>query len=124
MNAAKPQTGTQRSRVLSLLYAHGKLGATTADFLEARIPRFSARIEELRKQGYEIQTSRERKGSYRYTLVSEPQLDGAPGSHSSARPAGVNRDPSDKGSEAGSLFTPEAPASSSAAFDPWALDLP
>lgn len=68
----------QRDNTLRLLRAAGPHGVTTATFLDQRIPRFSARLEELRKQGYLIHTQRVRQGSYVYRLLKEPaESDGA-----------------------------------------------
>lgn len=60
---------TQRDRTLMMLQRAGTEGVTTATFLEAYIPRFSARIEELRREGFQIDRERLRQGSFRYTLA-------------------------------------------------------
>ena len=52
----------------------GERGVTTAQFLDARIPRFSARIGELRKEGHPVHTKRLREGSFLFTLVRQPPL--------------------------------------------------
>jgi hypothetical protein len=60
---------TQRDQVLAML----KRGPhTTGDFLAAYIPRFSARIDELRARGYVIERTRASASSFAYRLVSEP----------------------------------------------------
>jgi hypothetical protein len=63
---------TQRERVLHMLQTAGDRGVTTADFLEAHIPRFSARIGELRKAGHQIDTRRLREGSFLFKLDGQP----------------------------------------------------
>ena len=60
---------TQRDRVLKMLEDAGHAGVTNADFLRACLPRFSARLLELRASGYQISTDRVREGSWRYQLV-------------------------------------------------------
>jgi len=59
---------TQRERVLHMLEQAGERGVTTADFLQAYTPRFSARIKELRDAGHVIETERISSSSSRYTL--------------------------------------------------------
>lgn len=61
---------SQRERVLEMLEAAGPEGVTTAEFIQAFVSRFSARVEELRKAGHSISTQRISKGSFRYTLES------------------------------------------------------
>jgi hypothetical protein len=63
---------TQRERVLHMLQTAGERGVTTADFLQAHIPRFSARIGELRKDGHVIETKRLREGSFLFKLDGQP----------------------------------------------------
>lgn len=43
--------------------------ATTGDFLAMRISRFGARINELRKAGYEIANYRKANGEWEYILT-------------------------------------------------------
>lgn len=59
---------TQREQVLRMLQRAGEDGVSTAAFLEARLPRFSARIQELRREGHTIESIRVREGSWRYLL--------------------------------------------------------
>jgi hypothetical protein len=63
---------TQKSRVLSMLTIAGEAGVTTQEFLKAYIPRFSARINELRNEGYDIQTKSYRGTCKRYELHQAP----------------------------------------------------
>lgn len=60
---------TQKSRVLAMLE---RGPTTTAEFLNAYIPRFSARIEELRRDGYVIERTRSHASSYVYKLAGVP----------------------------------------------------
>lgn len=62
------QRPTQTNRILLALNRAGKEGMTTNQFLQMYISRFSARILELRKQGYNIKSEPIRKGQYRYIL--------------------------------------------------------
>ena len=58
----------QRDRVRVMLEQAGGDGVTTGDFLAAYLPRFSARIKELRDEGLSIETIRLKGSSSRYTL--------------------------------------------------------
>lgn len=71
---------TQRERVLHLLRVQREVGCTTALFLRERLPRFSARIEELRKAGFCITSERLADSSWLYTLVHDAERDAERGS--------------------------------------------
>jgi hypothetical protein len=58
---------TQQAKILRMLRVAGKRGVTSNEFLQAHLPRFSARILELRKRGYRIES--ERGKVWRYRLV-------------------------------------------------------
>lgn len=58
----------QREKVKRMLEQAGGDGVTTGDFLSAYLPRFSARIKELRDEGLSIETTRLKGSSSRYTL--------------------------------------------------------
>ncbi len=58
------------AKVLGLLRQRPQ---TTGDFARAFCPRASARIHELRGQGYEIDAERITANAYRYTLRAEPE---------------------------------------------------
>lgn len=60
---------TQQERVLAMLQERPQ---TTASFLSARIPRFSARLEELKRAGYEVTRERLTASSYSYKLTGSP----------------------------------------------------
>ena len=62
---------SQREKILSLLRFLGKQGATNMD-LNKICYRFSARIFELRKAGYDIETVRDSEQVYRFILRREP----------------------------------------------------
>lgn len=68
----------QRERVLAMLRAAGPRGVTTSQFLDARIPRFGGRLEELRNDyGHKITTMRVREGEFRYTLTRDGEVERA-----------------------------------------------
>ena len=62
---------TQRQTVLKMLDQArvDRRGVTNGEFADAGILRYSARIEELRKQGYRIAKQRLSAGGWRYTLL-------------------------------------------------------
>lgn len=76
---------TQRERVLALLKKAGPRGVRSDIFLDLHIPRVAARVLELRKQGYEISSEKE-KQYCRYRLESVGT--GAGGPLSGAGPVG------------------------------------
>jgi len=47
---------SQKQRVLAMLEAAGSRGVTTSEFAASYLPRFGARIMELRKAGFNIRT--------------------------------------------------------------------
>jgi hypothetical protein len=61
-------TVTQQERVLHMLRTAGARGVTNAQFATAYLPRFSARIKELRERGFDITTERLGEGRFRYVL--------------------------------------------------------
>ena len=79
---------TQKQTVLRLLQDNPG-GVTTADFCSAHVPRFSARIEELRKEGHRISSQRVREGQWRYRLSGgAARFVGAFSSHTPKEPQG------------------------------------
>lgn len=60
---------TKRDLTLRMLTEAGRDGVTSRQFMEAGNFRFSARIEELRKEGREIETRRIKGSLYRYCLL-------------------------------------------------------
>ena len=89
---------TQRDRVLQMLQEAGERGVTTADFLQAYISRFSARINELRNLGYEIDTERLSRSSCLFKLRPVQQF---------GRVEAVRGEPS--GPTAGGKLPPDGP---------------
>ena len=61
----------QQTRVLKALKERGTL--TNQDFYKMYIPRFGARIYELRKDGHHIVTNKVRNGLTEYTLIEEKE---------------------------------------------------
>lgn len=61
---------SQKERVLSLLKNAGKQGVMNYTFYQLKSPilRASARVYELRKEGYNIETEQIKKGYYKYIL--------------------------------------------------------
>lgn len=96
-------SNSQRNTVLKLLQHAGPEGVPTSTFLDQRIPRFSARIEELRNAGYEIQSLRQKASSWRYYLITEPEGANTGGSQPvGANPSETPTDREDR--QDGSLF--------------------
>lgn len=64
-------------RVLRALQAAGGRGMTTHDLCQPHVGgvRFSARLYEIRAEGYQIKSQRERAGSTRYVLIDPPELE-------------------------------------------------
>jgi hypothetical protein len=89
---------TQREQVLHMLERAGERGVTTADFLQAYMPRFSARIKELRDAGHRIDTERVGPSSSRYTLhrVQQPGSVKGERERSTPRAAGSRAGSSDR----------------------------
>lgn len=81
---------TQKERVLSMLRAAGSFGVRSDTYLAEYIPRAAARIKELREEGYEITSEREKQFT-RYVLVgsSAEPVGLAGGSSPTAQPPGV-----------------------------------
>lgn len=59
---------SQKDKVLALLKAAGSFGVRSDTYLAEHIPRAAARVRELREEGYEITSERE-KQFVRYVLV-------------------------------------------------------
>lgn len=98
----KPST----AKVLGFLRDAGSRGVTTHELLHGGCgSRYGGRIHELRKLGYDITAERERQGSYRYTLISEPTASGALGP---ARSPGRGGNPVSDGRGAAALPRPAA----------------
>jgi hypothetical protein len=59
---------SQKERILTMLEEAGSQGVTGNQFYAAYLPRFAARIKELRDQGYDITTRRIDGNHFVYTL--------------------------------------------------------
>ena len=70
---------TQQEKVIAMLEQAGADGVTSNQFYAACLPRFSARIHELRNKGLDIRKEPIENGHFRYTLHREPTGQGAPG---------------------------------------------
>lgn len=70
---------TQEGRVLKMLHDAGSRGVTNFQFANARILRYGGYIHELRNEGHNILTERDRlpngkvSNVWRYTLIDQPQ---------------------------------------------------
>ena len=66
---------TQKETVLAMLKKAGPEGVTSNQFYAACLPRFGARIHELKKeQGLDIRKEPVEDGHFRYILVGRPFL--------------------------------------------------
>ena len=61
---------SQRDQILSMLENAGETGVTGSEFYAACLPRFAARIKELRDAGYRIVTERIDANHFSYKLLS------------------------------------------------------
>ena len=68
---------TQQETVIAMLEQAGPEGVTSNQFYAAFLPRFSARIHELRSKGFDIRKEPIESGHFRYTLHREHSI--APG---------------------------------------------
>lgn len=68
---------TQQETVIEMLEQAGAEGVTSNQFYAACLPRFSARIHELRNKGLDIRKEPIQNGHFRYTLHREHSI--APG---------------------------------------------
>lgn len=62
---------SQRDQILSMLENAGETGVTGSEFYAACLPRFAARIKELRDAGYRIVTERIDANHFSYKLLSD-----------------------------------------------------
>jgi hypothetical protein len=84
---------TQRQKVLKML-RDARPGSVTGDmFYASFIPRFSARINELRDKGFEIKTERLSRNRFRYRLLAEPgeTMESSPDWRETEAPPGYRR---------------------------------
>ncbi len=68
---APTRAPAQRARILQLLRARGPAGATNRELNEIGF-RYGARIWELRRQGFDIETIAKGQACFRFVLRAEP----------------------------------------------------
>lgn len=108
---------TQKERVLQILKVHGKHGVRSDHFLNVHIPRAAGRIHELKEEGYEISSERE-KQFCRYTLVGTGAGVGRVAHHSVSPDSGENAEGHMGGSEVARVYPkPSEPSASPRLFD-------
>lgn len=68
---------TQQERILELLKQRGKAGVFNYEFfhLQPAILRAASRVDELRKQGHDIETVKVTKGVFKYILHQLDQFE-------------------------------------------------
>lgn len=59
---------SQKQMILTMLQAAGKDGLSNKELYRQYMPRFAARINELRKDGYDIETVKDSVNDFRYIL--------------------------------------------------------
>jgi hypothetical protein len=65
------KTPAQRDRILALLRQRGTAGVTNVELNALGIMRFGARVFELRRQGFNVETRRESETIFRFVLLAE-----------------------------------------------------
>ena len=65
---------TQKERVLRMLTEAGPEGVTSNQFYGACLPRFGARIHELKAEGHDVVKEPVEQGHFRYILVSRQNI--------------------------------------------------
>ena len=71
-SAPTAKAPAQRDRILALLRQQGPAGVTNLE-LNSLCLRYGARIFELRRMGFQIETRREDESIFRFLLVAEVQ---------------------------------------------------
>ena len=69
---------TQKETVLAMLDEAGPEGVTSNQFYNARLPRFAARIFELKADGHEVVKEPVEHGHFRYILVGRCNQQSSP----------------------------------------------
>ena len=59
---------TQSDKILSMLMAAGEDGVSNKTFYQCFLPRYGARIFDLRKEGYHIETKQVNRNTFRFYL--------------------------------------------------------
>jgi len=70
----KLKSTTQTGRVLELIKRNNKYGTTNFELSRVAL-KYSSRIDNLRKEGYNIQAVRITKGTWKYYLNEESWID-------------------------------------------------
>jgi len=71
---ARQRIPSQAERIINLLKEAGADGVTNHQLSKISL-KYDSRISELRMRGYEIETTHEKKGVYRYFLIKTPSID-------------------------------------------------
>jgi hypothetical protein len=71
---ARQRIPSQSERIINLLKEAGADGVTNHQLSKISL-KYDSRISELRMRGYEIETTHEKKGVYRYFLIKTPSID-------------------------------------------------
>ena len=71
---ARQRIPSQTERMIKLLREAGADGVTNHELSKISL-KYDSRISELRMRGYEIETTHEKKGVYRYILIKAPSID-------------------------------------------------
>lgn len=72
MSVIPAKSTAQRAHILALLRERGSVGITNIELNQLCALRYTARISELRKMGWVIQTRRESESIFKFVLISEP----------------------------------------------------
>ena len=71
---ARKRIPSQTERMIKLLREAGADGVTNHQLAQISL-KYDSRISELRMRGYEIETTHEKKGVYKYILKKAPSID-------------------------------------------------
>jgi hypothetical protein len=71
---ARQRIPSQTERIINLLKEAGADGVTNHELSKISL-KYDSRISELRMRGYDIETTHEKKGVYKYFLIKTPSID-------------------------------------------------
>ena len=71
---ARQRIPSQAEKIINLLKKAGADGATNVELSKISL-KYDSRLSELRMKGYEIDTTHEKKGVYKYILKKTPSID-------------------------------------------------
>ena len=74
MNREAERRDCNKDRIFRLLVSHGAQGATNSELLQVGGFRYGARIFELRREGWEIETIPSGEGLYRFVLKGRVEV--------------------------------------------------